>query len=522
MKVLVKISDKKLSFLNKKRLNTEYKNMLNTNVISNDELVFSDEYITKNYKILTSFFNELSKNYDVNTISFQNMEVASVIMPIVGKLKSISILNFESNEVLPYKICEKIIKCYAIKYVSAEYIPQYMFETLNKYDIIAESREEILFTSNFMELNGLSNYSSIYYKYTVYLNLPMSKEDFNDFTSFCKINRHLKVVHIDVPNKLNLEEIIYILKEYKHKNIKVIIHGDVQDPDLIEYLKRHHKEIKNKYKIILKIKYSDKFLEDNIIKETNNSILRYSAILMFTIAIGAIFMVFYDNYKSMKKVAKIQKEIETYIIAKDPEEKEKQNVSGGIKNYYISSLKTINDDAIGWLKVNNTNIDYAILQTNDNEYYLNYNIYKEKDPNGWLFLDYENKTNQIDDNTIIYGHNRFVNGVMFGTLNKTLYKNWYTNPENQIIRFDTMYGSYEYRIFSIYTIATTDDYIKTTYLDKNKMLEDFNTFKKRSIYDFGIELKNTDKILTLSTCQSDTTRLVVQAVLVKKDTSLID
>ncbi|MBE6148005.1 MAG: class B sortase [Firmicutes bacterium] len=520
MKVLVKIKDDKLTFLNKKKLNAEYKNMLNTNVISNDELVFSDQYIKENYKIIATFLSELIKTYSLTTLSFQNMEVATLFFPIINKIKYISIINFESDEILPYKFCEKLLKCQNIKFVSAQYIPPYMFEMLDKYDIIPESRNEILFTSNFMELNGLSTYSSLFYKYTVYLDFPLSSEDLNDFKTFCKINRHLKNVHINIPNKFNLEEIIFLLKEYKHKNVKIIIHGDVHDIEVIEYLKKNNKAIKKRYKITLKLKYSDKYIQNNIAKETNNNILRMCGLLMLAIALTSSALIFYDNYKSMKQVAKIQEEIQDVIIATDPEEIitqiESENGNKVVVNDYIASLTSINPEAVGWLKVNNTNIDYAILQTDDNDYYLNYNIYNEKDPNGWLFLDYENHPDQVDDNTIIYGHNRFVNGVMFGTLNKALYRDWYTNPENQIIRYDTMYGSYKYKIFSIYTVVTTTDYLTTNFLSDEAKKNFLNTIKSRSIYDFGVELDLDSKVITLSTCQSDTTRLVVHGVLIEE------
>ena len=517
MKILVKIKDDKLSFFNRKKLNTEYKNMLNTNVISNDELVFSDEYIEKNYKILASFFSELTKTYNVNILEFQNMDVALLIMPIFNKIKNINSLYFTSEEVLPYKMCERLLKCNNIKYISAAYIPNYMFELLDKYGIVSESRDEVLYTSNFMELNGLSTYSTIFYKYSVLLDYPLTNEDFQDFTTFCKINKNLKIVHLNMPTKINLEEVVYILKEYRHKNVRLIIHGDNINPEVIEYLKKHNKAIKKRYKIYIKLKYSEKFIEENIVKETNNNILRTCAILMFMIAFSSILLVFYDNYKSMKQVAKIQKEIETYIVATDTEEivnNLEKNNEQKIVNDYIAALMTINPDAVGWLKVNNTNIDYAILQYTDNEYYLDYNIYKEKDPNGWLFLDYENNIDKIDDNVIIYGHNRLINGVMFGTLNKVLYKNWYTNPENQIIRFDTLYGSYEYRIFSIYTVPTTNDYIHTSYINDKAKMEFLDLIKNRSIYDFNVDLDVDSKIITLSTCQSETSRLVVHGVLI--------
>lgn len=519
MKILVKINGDKLSFINRKKLNTEYRNMLNTNVISNDELVFSDAYIKENEKIVATFLCDLIKTYKLTTLSFQNIEVASIIFPFINKLKGISIINFESNEVLPYNFCEKLIKHKDLKYISASYIPAYMFEMLDKYDIIPESRNEILFTSNFMNINSLDSYSSLFYKNMIYIEFPLSEEDKEDFNTFCQINRHLRIIHVNEPNRFNLEEVINILKTNNHSNIKIVIHGNVNDPDAVEYLKKNNKIFEKKYKISFKLKYTDKYIRENILGQTNNNILRTIGLLMLFIVVLSIGYVFYDNYASMLKVTEIQDKIYEHITATDPsdtiEEIEKENGTT-VVNDYIAALKSINPDVVGWLKVNNTNIDYAILQTINNEYYLNYNIYKEKDPNGWLFLDYENNSGELDDNNIIYGHNRYVNGVMFGTLRKTLYENWYKEKENQIITYDTLFGSYKFKIFSIYIINTTTDYITVNYNTDEEKMEFLKMIEERSIYDFNAKLNKNTKILTLSTCQSDTQRLVLHAYLIEE------
>ena len=205
-----------------------------------------------------------------------------------------------------------------------------------------------------------------------------------------------------------------------------------------------------------------------------------------------------------------------YINAKDINEENSNRTLNGleIKNNYLYSLTTINPDVVGWVKVNETNIDYAVTKSIDNEYYLTHNLYKEKDPNGWIYMDYTNNATKIDDNIILYGHNRFLNGVMFGTLNKVLYKNWYTNEKNLTITFDTLYGSYKYKIFSIYIIPTTTDYLTTNFKSNEEKLNFIKLIKDRSIYDFNVSLDENAKILTLSTCQSDTSRLVVHAYLV--------
>ena len=516
MKILIKIKNDRLQFINKKKLNTEYKNMLNTNVISNNELVFSDEYILLNQKIVITFLNELINNYSINTLSFQNIEIFSLIYKLIPKIKKINSIYMESDEIMTYKLCEKICKLNNIKYISFAYIPVYMFELIDKNGIIPESRNEILFTSNFMETNDLKTYSGIFYKNSILLEFPLSNEDIEDFDTFCNINRHLKIIHVNKINKYFLELVVNILINNKQKNIKIVLHGDEHDPAVIEYLKKNNKIIKKKYKISFKLKYSKKYIEENFANETNNTILRTCGLIIFAIVIFSFIYVFYDNYKSMMKVSKIQNEVVKYINATDTKDIETNNNSNSlpIKNNYIYSLKEINSDVVAWLKVNNTNIDYPIVQTFDNEYYLKYNLYREKDSNGWLFMDYDNNTTKIDDNIIIYGHNRYLNGVMFGTLNKTLYKNWYTNKENQIIKFDTLYGSYQYKVFSIYIIPTTSDYLETNFDNSKDKINFLNMLKDRSIYDFNITLNENSKIITLSTCQSDTTRLVLHAVLI--------
>jgi len=79
-----------------------------------------------------------------------------------------------------------------------------------------------------------------------------------------------------------------------------------------------------------------------------------------------------------------------------------------------------------------------------------------------------------------------------------------------------MFGSYQYQIFSIYTVVTTNDYITTNFFsDADKQIF-LDTIKSRSIYDFGIDLNLDSKIITLSTCQSDTSRLVVHGVLIEE------
>lgn len=180
----------------------------------------------------------------------------------------------------------------------------------------------------------------------------------------------------------------------------------------------------------------------------------------------------------------------------------------------IEDLKIKNKDTIGWIKVNNTNIDYPFVQSNDNNYYLTHNFNKKKTSAGWIFLDKRNNKNLNDKNNIIYGHSR-KDKTMFGTLKELLNKKWYKNKENLIIKITTETKEYNYEVFSIYTIEKENYYLQTNFKTEKEYKTFINILKERSIYNFKANLDNTTSILTLSTCFKDNKRVVVHAKLIK-------
>ena len=139
----------------------------------------------------------------------------------------------------------------------------------------------------------------------------------------------------------------------------------------------------------------------------------------------------------------------------------------------------------------------------------------ENDANGWVFTDYRNDPIELNDNLIVYAHNRYYSGVMFGTLANTTKKSWYGKEENQIITYKTLNETYHYKIFSIYKIYKTNDYIATSFTSTEAKDIFFNKLKDRSIYNFNVPVNGNDKILTLSTCADENNRIVVHAVLQK-------
>lgn len=182
-------------------------------------------------------------------------------------------------------------------------------------------------------------------------------------------------------------------------------------------------------------------------------------------------------------------------------------------NVDFTELLSKNSDTVGWIKINNTKVNYPIVQTDNNSYYLDHAFNKTKNAGGWIYADYRATFDNFGKNTIIYGHN-LSNKTMFGSLSETTKPNWYKNENNRYIKISTPTANTVWAIFSIYTIEPEIEYLRTNFEKYN--FKDFVTkMKSRSIYDFGIEVTEEDKILTLSTCNSKgTKRLVIQAKMV--------
>ena len=530
-KILVKITNNLLIFKERKKLNSEYKSMLNTNVISCNELLFSDEYMENNIKIVTMFLTELAKSNNLNTILIENASLNQIVLKVTQNNPYLKAVIFKEDLPLTYKDCELITKSY-ITSVNCYNLQEFMLEILDKHHILVESRSEILFASKFMKGNNLASYSSLFYKITLHLYFPISENDEEDFITFIKINKYLKYIHVNHVARNDLENIVAILKKHNKKNIKIIINENVTDLDTIEYLKHYQKKHGQRAKITFKINYSDSYLKENLIKQTNINILRLCGFIIIFIITVTFGYVFYDNYTSMKKVNNIQDDLQKVIEIADvndiisnlppkedtslDDENNDNQPENLIINEDVASLLTVNPDIAGWITVNNTNINYPTVQAKDNKFYLSHNIYSEKDNNGWVFIDYRNKKDEINDNLIVYAHNRYYSGVMFGTLSNTTKRSWYKNTENQIITYKTIYGTYKYKIFSIYKIYKTNDYIVTDFATAEAKQLFLNKIKERSIYDFKVNLTSQDKIITLSTCANDNNRIVVHAVLINE------
>ncbi len=180
----------------------------------------------------------------------------------------------------------------------------------------------------------------------------------------------------------------------------------------------------------------------------------------------------------------------------------------------FDELKKINNEAVGWIQVNGTNINYPIVKHSNNKYYLTHSFDKSYNNAGWVFMDYRNNINEFDKNTIIYAHG-MINNIMFGSLRKILTNGWLNDKNNYIVKLSTEKENTLWQVFSVYKIPTTNDYLKINFEYEDNFIKLANTLIQRSDYNFDTTINANDKILTLSTCYDNNDKVVLHAKLIK-------
>ena len=183
-----------------------------------------------------------------------------------------------------------------------------------------------------------------------------------------------------------------------------------------------------------------------------------------------------------------------------------------------------NQDFVGYLSADGVNLNLPVVQTDNDETYLNKNFYGAKTKYGCPFVTHLNNMsyNHLDMNTVIFGHH-MNNGTIFGALDK--YKTLAGYKTAPIISFNTLYKDYQWKVIAAFITngyASGDNgyifpYYFTNLSSASKMTTYLNELAQRSLYDTGVDVLPSDKLLTLSTCshEFDDARFVVVARLVR-------
>lgn len=504
----------------------------NTNVIDTKEIIFSTDYINKNLDLVSSFLNVIILKQNVKKAIIKDYDIIIPTLDVINNLPNIKDIYIKPDKRINYDIFMKLLDNTHLENLNVFDIAPALLERLDiNKGLKTTIRTEILFISNFLNINNIHTYSDIYYKKNIIID-NFKEEDKEDFETFININKYLKTIEFKNITQETLKYILNILIKYKKENIKIIIdeNGNINDIyNLItNYKKKNEKYLENQ-NITFKINYSKEYKEKNFFKQLNLNIIKLTLLCIIIIISIILGYNVYNNYKDNKNQENIEKELNKILIDSVPKTiptTTKENDTTKIITTTIYDIKydkvfdkllKINADTVGWITVNNTNIDYPVVQKNDNDYYLKRDYYQNKNRHGWIFMDYRNNIEDLSKNTIIYGHN-LANQKMFGTLRYALNSYWYKKTKNQVITFNTTKENMKWQIFSIYTTPVVTDYLETEFKSDGDYQSFLNMLTSRSIYDFKQTLTSEDKILTLSTCSNGTkNRLVVHAKLIKEN-----
>lgn len=237
------------------------------------------------------------------------------------------------------------------------------------------------------------------------------------------------------------------------------------------------------------------------------------SIIFFIIFIICIAYLIYNNY-SKNKAKQVIEEVQEYEPIVPAEEKPTKTDT----MLKVEELQTSNQDIKGWIKIDNTIIDYPIAQCDNDDYYLKHNYKKENNKYGCIFIKSKCNLNDVNSNIIIYGHN-MKDDQMFNCLLKYKDKSFY--DEHKIINITTeseerqyeVVAAFKSRVFYKNEKNVFRYYNYVNFEDENKYNEYINNVKKEQLYDTGISANYGEQLITLITCEysQENGRMIVVA-----------
>ena len=194
-----------------------------------------------------------------------------------------------------------------------------------------------------------------------------------------------------------------------------------------------------------------------------------------------------------------------YVIAENEYKALQDNVQVNLGEHeklpydiHWETLYETNPNIVAWIKIEGTEVNYPIVQGDNNQYYLTHTVAETENKCGSIFLDYENTSDLSDKNTIVYGHN-MKNGSMFRTITK--YEKAEFFQEHPSVWILTPSYQIEYTLLSAHFTPLKG----STYDLHFENDSEFNNFllkeKNNSIYDTNIPINNVKQTVILSTCK---------------------
>lgn len=278
------------------------KTLMNTNVISNDELIFSDSYLRNNVNIMSSFLSEIIKEKNISKLVIEEEDIVSLVLDITNSIKYITKLYIIPDVNIDYKIYEKLLQSGYLKYINCFEIPSFMLEKLCDNDVVVDLRCEIISISKFVYQNNLVNYTKLYYRKAIKIFEKFNETDLNDFETFCQINRNLKTIYIYDFDISMIEDIYKILEKTHKRNVKILIHQNLDNTKLIndfmKKLKLVNKALIKNCNSRLKIIYSLDYISKNFVKQLSITNIKICLLIIVLLELVVFISIKLNNYNT--------------------------------------------------------------------------------------------------------------------------------------------------------------------------------------------------------------------------------
>lgn len=247
------------------------------------------------------------------------------------------------------------------------------------------------------------------------------------------------------------------------------------------------------------------------IKRSIRNIQRFLTVFL-VFSLGYLALYRWDSWRQTKqneellKIAMKEARKVDLKVAEPPEEPandaQKNDSRTSLSGY--ENLLKINPQIKGWIAIPGTRLSFPLLQGEDNDYYLNHDIYGQESRYGSIFVDYKADLYGGESNIIIYGHH-MRDGNMFGSLKE--YKNEAYYREHPSFFLFLPQEEREYEIIAVLNnnIDSGENepfqYYNYERITDSGMFEEYYRYiKEYSIYDTGVTAENSDELITLCTC----------------------
>lgn len=541
--IVLTISNNTL-FFNFKTIDKEDTKYINSLEFYNASLFLTLKYYKKNYNKILKLF----ENTNIDTLTIKRLITFKYGIYILNDLK-IKNLRLDFASTIGLNDYEMFLEVDSLKQIDCYYMPRFIIDKFENKNVKVNLYNKEKVSDRFMLLQDAFDYETLYYKKNIDI-----KENYStlllDLKEFLRINYNLKSIHIYVFSKELISSIVDLVKKDESRNIIIFLHQGYDEYNFItnnfSWLKELNKKCKDEYTCEFRIIYSNTFLFNNLFKQLTFNNLKLISLLCVYVSLVSLIIIKSYEYVEKMSIDELNNSINNGSYAADTNYEldkmnDKNNTNNNTNNSdnsnnsnsnnsnnsnktnskynfekVFSKLKKINNETVGFLTVKGTNINYPVVQHNDNSYYLTKDFYKKKSSMGWIYMDYRNDSVNLSSNNIIYGHS-MLNGTMFGTLRNVLTSNFRKNSENMIISYDTPNHEYKFKIFAGYRVNYTTDYLKTDFENKKEFDSFIKLIRGRSTFKTKDKVLYGDKIITLSTCAGNgEKRLVVHAVLIKE------